>query len=508
MTATHRPLCPEGKAALAGSTAAGDRIDCPARDRPFVLVATILASAMAFIDGTVVTIALPAMQRDFDAGFGALQWVVNGYTLMLGALILVGGGLGDRVGRKKLFLIGVVIFALGSAACALAPSVESLIAARVVKGIGAALLVPQSLAIISASFPREVRGRAIGTWAAASAITTALGPALGGFLIDTLGWRAAFWINIPLSVVTIVLALRFMHENRDQAASGPIDRLGALVAVLGFGALTFGLTGLTDVTAGVSLPSIAMLVTGIALLAGFVLVERDAANPLMPLDLFRSRLFSGLNLATVCLYGALGAVLFLLPFDLIERRGMSASDVGLTLLPFGLIIGVLSRLSGGLADRYGARPMLTAGAMSVAAAIAWLALALDGYVLGVFLPILVFATGMGIIVSPLTTAVMNSVDEGRSGAASGVNNAASRIAGLIAIAGLGALAGIVYALAGGSGPFGALPAPGDAARPAAEAAFVTAYAVALWCAAGLAALAALVSAWSFSDSASELATTA
>ncbi|MEO1197863.1 MAG: MFS transporter [Pseudomonadota bacterium] len=503
MSAIHRPLCPEGRSALRAPGLPDDKVSCPEQDRPFVLVATILASAMAFIDGTIVTIALPAIQTDLDASFGALQWVVNGYTLMLGALILVGGGLGDRIGRKRLFVVGIAIFALGSAGCALAPSSETLIAARVIKGIGAALLVPQSLAIISASFPKEIRGRAIGTWAAASAITTALGPPLGGFLIDTLGWRAAFWINIPLSAVAIALALRFIHENQGRSVSGRLDVLGGVMAVLGFGVLTYGLTGLTEAADGVPPQALVALATGVALLLGFVLVERGAEDPLMPLDLFHSRVFSGLNLATLFLYGALGGVLFLLPFDLIARRGLSATEVGLTLLPLGLIIGVLSRMSGGVADRHGPRVILTIGALIVTGAIVILALVLDDYWLGVMLPVLILAVGMGVVVSPLTTAIMNSVSDTRSGAASGVNNAASRIAGLIAIAGLGAVAGLVFALEGGVGTFGTLPDASDPAHLVTEAAFLSAYATAMWLAAGSAFCAALAASVSFIDPAQE-----
>jgi EmrB/QacA subfamily drug resistance transporter len=464
------------------------------RGGALVLAATVLASAMAFIDGSVVTIALPVIQREFRADFQALQWVVNAYTLMLGALILVGGALGDRVGRRRVFVIGIAVFAAASLACALATSVGVLIAARAVQGIGAALLVPQSLAIIAASFPRDVRGKAIGVWAAASAITTALGPPVGGFAIDLWSWRFAFLINVPLSVVALVLSFTHVPESRDESASGHIDWLGSALAVMSLAALTVGLTLLSgrDGT-GDQIVATALIVAAVGFLA-FLFAERRAANPILPGALFRSRPFVVANLVTLLLYGALAGVLFLLPFDLIARRGMTASAVGLTLLPFGLIIGLLSRLSGGLADRFGARNLLVGGSFATAAATAAIALDAPGYWLGVFAPITAMAFGMAAVVTPLTTAVMNSAADAQSGTASGINNAASRVAGLIAVAGLGALAGLTFASHGAppDAHFGELPKVGDAARAALEPAFVAAYSIAMAVAAVLAALAALV----------------
>jgi len=461
-----------------------------------VLAATVLASAMAFIDGTVVTIALPALQAEFDASFQALQWVVNAYTLMLAALILVGGGLGDRLGRKRVFMAGIAIFALASLKCALAPSVEILILGRALQGIGAALLVPQSLAIISASFPRDVRGRAIGVWAAASAITTALGPPLGGFLIDALSWRVAFWINLPLAALAVLIALRYVPESRDPDAAGPIDWRGAAVAVAALAALTYGLTLLSEGGSELILAAAAVLAGGGGLW-WFWRIENGAVHPVMPPDLFRSRPFLVANIVTLFLYGALTAVLFLLPFDLIERRGMTASAVGMVLLPFGLIIGLLSRLAGGMADRRGARAFLVGGSLLVASGAAGLALNLGNLWLGVLAPTVVMALGMAAVVSPLTTVVMNSAPDARSGAASGVNNAASRVAGLIAVALIGAVAGMIFVWAGAPAEarFGDLPRPGDPARAVLEPAFSVAYSgammlAALWCV--LAAAAALL----------------
>jgi MFS family permease len=366
-----------------------------------------------------------------------------------------------------------------------------LILARAAQGLGAALLVPQSLAILSASFPRDVRGRAIGTWAAASAVATALGPPLGGFLIDLLSWRAAFWINLPLSAAALWLTWRFVPESRDETASGPLDWLGSALAVAALGALAYGLTALSDGSAGTPI-ALAAMALGIAGLAAFWSAERRAANPVMPLDLFRSRPFLAANILTLFLYGALAGVLFLLPFDLIERRGMPASAVGLTLLPFGLVIGILSRFAGSLSDRYGARTFLVAGSLLVAAAMAILALGLPDYWSGVFAPVLLMAIGMGTLVSPLTTVVMNSAPDAQSGAASGINNAASRIAGLIAVALLGTVAGLIFRWQGApsAARFGSLPDPSDPARPALEAAFLAAYSGALWLAALCSVLAA------------------
>lgn len=474
---THRPIAPEGRAAksAAGSAEPG----CAPEARPYVLAATIVASAMAFIDGSVVNIALPAIQRDLAAGIADLQWVINAYLLLLGALILVGGGLGDRVGRRLVFLVGIALFTIASIACALAPSIGWLIAVRAVQGIGAALLVPQSLAIITASFPKDVRGKAIGTWAAASAVTTALGPPIGGFLIDLLSWRVAFWINLPLAVLALWLIWRYVPESRDDKATGPVDWLGAVVATLAFGALTYGLIALSDEAAG-RLAVAAPIILGLVGIGAFVAIEARAANPIMPPTLFHSRVFTGTNIVTVFLYGSLAGTLFLMPFDLLARRGLTATEAGLTLLPVGIIIGLLSRTMGGLADKYGPRLFLIAGPILVGASGLILAFGQGSYWLGVMLPILMLSFGMALVVSPLTTAVMNAAEEGKSGAASGVNNAASRLAGVIAIAVFGAAAAIVFAASAPAGTrFGVLPAPDAADRATVEGAFIAAYRTAM-----------------------------
>ncbi len=478
----------------------GSRRPGTARSRPFVLAATVLASAMAFIDSTVVMIALPTLQEDLGASFPALQWVLNAYSLLLGSLILIGGGAGDRFGRRRVFLAGIALFALASWACALASSAPMLIAARALQGIGAALLVPQSLAIIAAAFPRERRGRAIGLWAGASAIATALGPPLGGLLIDALDWRAVFWINLPLSAAAIALALRWVPESRGSSPVGPLDWPGGALAVLAFGSLSYGLTLLSQ-GSGPTPVAIAALTVGALGLAGFLSRERRAANPVMPLGLFRSRAFAAANAMTLFLYGAFMGMLFLLPFELIGRHGLSATEVGLTLLPIGLLIGTLSRPAGAWADRTGPRPFLIAGSLLVALAALGLALPPIGFWPGIVGPVLLLALGMALVVAPLTTAVMNGVADGHAGAASGVNNAASRLAGLFAVAILGAVACVVFTgsleaagVAPGSVRFGVMPPEGALRRPAVEAAFQAAYAAALGTAALWGLLSALIAA--------------
>ncbi len=409
--------------------------------RRWVLVAAILGSSLAFLIGTIVNVALPAVQRDLGASGSDVQWILNSYLLPLSALLLPAGAAGDRYGRQRIFAIGLGIFALASVGCALAPSVAWLLVARAVQGVGGALLVPASLALITAAYPADERGKAIGTWAGFSALTTALGPVAGGLLVDTLSWRWAFGLVVPLALATLVLTLRKVPRSVDPDAK-PADIPGSLLAVLGLGALTYAAISSSDRGWGDAVV-IGSSVGGLIGLGVFWWWEHRTTHPMLPPGLFASHVFSGANALTLALYAALNGVLFLMPFYLIENLGLTATQAGAAFLPFSLIMAGLSRPAGSLYDRFGARRPLIVGPILVAAGFALFAVSsTDGatYWTAVLPGFLVMALGMTISVAPLTTAVMNSVDSHQSGTASGVNNTASRVAGLLAIAVLGTLA--------------------------------------------------------------------
>ncbi|WP_417232029.1 MFS transporter [Brevundimonas sp.] len=420
--------------------------DAPASaaTRRWVLVATVLGSSLTFIDGSALGVALPTIQNDLGGGPAATQWVVNAYLLTLGALVLVGGAAGDRFGRRRVFLIGIGVFALGSIACALAPDIHALIAARAFQGVGAALLTPGALALIGATFPPDRRGRAFGTWAGFGALFGMIGPLLGGWVADHLDWRFIFWINLPLAALTFVIAIRTVPESRDPEARG-LDWPGALLAMAGLAAVTWALTAAPDL--GWRSPLIlASLLAGLAALAGFLVAEARQAHPMMPLALFRSPVFSGINLLTLLLYFALGGAMFFLPFDLIRVQGFSATLAGAAMLPFAAIMGLFSGLAGRLADRFGARLSLSLGPVIAGVGLALLAWPDPGagYVDGPLAGMTVLAIGMTLAVGPLTAAVMGAVGPGQTGVASGVNNAVARVAGLLAIALLGVLLSAVF----------------------------------------------------------------
>jgi EmrB/QacA subfamily drug resistance transporter len=412
-----------------------------------VLAATILGSSITFVDGTVVNVALPVLQRDLGADITGIQWIVESYALMLSALILVGGSFGDRWGRRRIFSIGVMVFAAASAVCSISQTVGQLIAARALQGVGAAMLVPGSLAIISASFSPKDRGRAIGTWSGFTAIAAGIGPIFGGWLIERFSWHWIFLINLPLAAVVLAITWWRVPESRDDSDKNSIDIAGAATATLGLGGLVYGLIeagnrGFTDPVI------VASLSTGTVLIVAFVVIEyyRGSAA-MMPLALFRSRSFLGTNLLTLFLYAALSGLMFFLPFNLIAVQGYSTTAAGSALLPFVIVMFLLSRWAGGLITRFGAKLPLIVGPVVTAGGFATFMLpgaGDSGYWANFFPAIIVMSLGMATTVAPLSTAVMGAVDQRHAGTASGINNAVSRTAGLLAVAVLGIVMSGVY----------------------------------------------------------------
>jgi EmrB/QacA subfamily drug resistance transporter len=408
----------------------------------WALAATVLGTSLAFLDATIVNIALPKIGENLDASLAGLQWTINGYTLSLAGLILLGGALGDRYGRRRVFLVGVVWFALASLLCALAPGIEWLVGARILQGVGGALLAPGSLALIQTSFRAEDRGRAIGAWSGLGGVAGAAGPFLGGWLIAGPGWRWAFLINVPLAVLVVAVTLRHVPESRDERASGSFDIVGAVLGALSLAAVTYALIAATE-PAGRGM-AVAVGIVGVALGAAFVITERRRANPMLPMDVFSSSQFTAVNVVTLAVYAALGGVFFLLLLQLQLVAGFSPVAAGTALLPVTVLMLLLSSRAGGLAQRIGPRWPMVSGTLLTAAGVLLMSRigAGSSYVVDVLPAVTVFGLGLSLVVAPLTATVLASADPRRAGIASGVNNAVARAGQLLAVAGLPLLVGL------------------------------------------------------------------
>ena len=406
----------------------------------WVLAISVLGSGMAFLDGTVVNVALPVIGRDFNASTASLQWILNGYLLTLASLILLGGSLGDHYGRRKIFVFGVGLFTAASLLCAVAPSVGLLVAARLLQGVGGALLTPGSLAMIEASFKPTDRARAIGAWSGLGGVAAAIGPLLGGYLVDAITWRAIFLINLPIGFFVAFAATRHVPETRDPDASGRLDFLGVFLAAAGLAGTTYALIEATSGSAAV--PVVAVL--GAAALIGFLVVERRTPSPMLPLDIFSSRQFSAANLVTFVVYAALGGVFFLLVAFLQISMGYTPIEAGAATLPITALMLVFSARSGALAQRIGPRIPLTVGPLIIAAGLLLMARISpgDSYVGSILPSVIVFAAGLTLVVAPVTATVLAAADARHAGIASGINNAVARVAGLLAVALLPLIAGL------------------------------------------------------------------
>lgn len=409
----------------------------------WVLAATALGSGMAFLDGTVVNVALPAMGDEFGADMAGLQWIINGYMLMLASLVLISGSLGDRLGRRRMYVTGVIWFAVASVLCTVAPTVEVMIAGRVLQGVGGALLTPGSLAILQTTFQPSDRGKAVGMWSGLTSVAAAVGPFVGGSLVDSGSWRLIFLLNAPIAVVTVLVTLRHVPETRDETAGGKLDINGAILATIGLAGLTFGLIGAGD--SGFTSPRVlTSLVIGVVALAVFVEVERRSSHPMLPPGIFANRRFTGANLVTVVVYGGLGTATFLLVVYLQTVLGYSALWAGASLLPMTALMLGLSGYAGGLSDRIGARIPMTVGPLLMAAGFL-LMLRIEpgsGYFTTVLPAVVVLGLGLVSTVAPLTATVLSSVEDHHAGIASGVNNAVARSAQLMAVAAIPMAAGI------------------------------------------------------------------